>query len=66
VRGSHRAEDAAPAQTDAYTMQDQRSVVFVIPWLDERFLVVGTPTCRIRRSRRGALFDRADLSPRGL
>ena len=44
VRGSHivlRMPD--PPQTDAYTLQDQEErVVFVIPWLGERFLVVGT------------------------
>ena len=44
VRGSHIVlKMPAPAQTDAYTMQDQEErVVFVIPWLGERFLIVGT------------------------
>ena len=33
----------APAQTDAYTLQDEAErVVFVLPWLDRRFLIVGT------------------------
>jgi glycerol-3-phosphate dehydrogenase len=33
----------SPPQTDAYTLQDQEErVVFVIPWLDRRFLIVGT------------------------
>jgi glycerol-3-phosphate dehydrogenase len=44
VRGSHivlRMPD--PPQADAYTLQDQEErVVFVIPWLDRRFLVIGT------------------------
>ena len=44
VRGSHivlRMPD--PPQTDAYTLQDQEErVFFVIPWLDQRFLMVGT------------------------
>jgi glycerol-3-phosphate dehydrogenase len=44
VRGSHivlRMPD--PPQTDAYTLQDQEErVVFVIPWLSERFLIIGT------------------------
>jgi glycerol-3-phosphate dehydrogenase len=44
VRGSHIVlKMPAPVQTDAYTMQDQEErVVFVIPWLDESFLIVGT------------------------
>ncbi len=44
VRGSHIVlKMPALAQTDAYTMQDQEErVVFVIPWLDQRFLMVGT------------------------
>jgi glycerol-3-phosphate dehydrogenase len=44
VRGSHIVlKMPAPAQTDAYTMQDQEErVVFVIPWLGDRFLIVGT------------------------
>jgi glycerol-3-phosphate dehydrogenase len=33
----------APAEADAYTLQDQKDrVVFVLPWLDKRFLIVGT------------------------
>jgi glycerol-3-phosphate dehydrogenase len=44
VRGSHivlRMPD--PPQADAYTLQDQEErVVFVIPWLGGRFLIVGT------------------------
>jgi glycerol-3-phosphate dehydrogenase len=44
VRGSHivlKMPDRP--QTDAYTLQDpEERVVFVIPWLGERFLVVGT------------------------
>ena len=32
-----------PPQTDAYTLQDEEDrVVFVLPWLDGRFLIVGT------------------------
>ncbi len=44
VRGSHIVlKMPARPQTDAYTLQDQEErVVFVIPWLDRRFLVVGT------------------------
>ncbi|HZJ11997.1 MAG TPA: glycerol-3-phosphate dehydrogenase [Methyloceanibacter sp.] len=44
VRGSHIVlKMPAPAQTDAYTLQDQdERVVFVIPWLEGRFLIVGT------------------------
>jgi glycerol-3-phosphate dehydrogenase len=44
VRGSHIVlKMPDPPQTDAYTLQDQEErVVFVIPWLGERFLVVGT------------------------
>jgi glycerol-3-phosphate dehydrogenase len=44
VRGSHivlRMPD--PPQADAYTLQDpEERVLFVIPWLDGRFLMVGT------------------------
>jgi len=44
VRGSHIVlKMPDKPQTDAYTLQDQEErVVFVLPWLDERFLVVGT------------------------
>jgi glycerol-3-phosphate dehydrogenase len=44
VRGSHIVLNMPePPQADAYTLQDQEErVVFVIPWLDRRFLVVGT------------------------
>jgi glycerol-3-phosphate dehydrogenase len=44
VRGSHIVlKMPDKPQTDAYTLQDQEErVVFVIPWLGERFLVVGT------------------------
>jgi glycerol-3-phosphate dehydrogenase len=44
VRGSHIVlKMPAPPQTDAYTLQDQEErVVFVIPWLGQRFLMVGT------------------------
>jgi glycerol-3-phosphate dehydrogenase len=44
VRGSHIVlKMPARPQTDAYTLQDQEErVVFVIPWLGERFLIVGT------------------------
>jgi glycerol-3-phosphate dehydrogenase len=44
VRGSHIVLNMPdPPQTDAYTLQDQgERVVFVIPWLGERFLIVGT------------------------
>jgi glycerol-3-phosphate dehydrogenase len=44
VRGSHIVlKMPAPVQTDAYTLQDEEErVVFVIPWLDQRFLIVGT------------------------
>ena len=44
VRGSHIVLPMpAPAQTDAYTLQDEAErVVFVLPWLDRRFLIVGT------------------------
>jgi glycerol-3-phosphate dehydrogenase len=44
VRGSHIVlRMPAPPQADAYTLQDREErVVFVIPWLDQRFLIVGT------------------------
>jgi glycerol-3-phosphate dehydrogenase len=44
VRGSHIVlKMPAPPQTDAYTLQDEEErVIFVIPWLDQRFLIVGT------------------------
>jgi glycerol-3-phosphate dehydrogenase len=44
VRGSHIVlQMPARPQTDAYTLQDpEERVVFVIPWLGERFLIVGT------------------------
>ena len=44
VRGSHIVlKMPEPRQTDAYTLQDEEDrVVFVIPWLDRRFLMIGT------------------------
>ena len=44
VRGSHIVLPMpAPAQTDAYTLQDEEErVIFVIPWLEGRFLMIGT------------------------
>ena len=44
VRGSHIVLPMpSPAQSDAYTLQDEEErVIFVIPWLDRRFLMVGT------------------------
>jgi glycerol-3-phosphate dehydrogenase len=44
VRGSHIVlKMPDPPQADAYTLQDEEErVVFVIPWLNERFLIVGT------------------------
>lgn len=44
VRGSHIVlQMPDPRQADAYTLQDEEErVVFVIPWLDQRFLIVGT------------------------
>jgi glycerol-3-phosphate dehydrogenase len=44
VRGSHIVLPMPqPAQTDAYTLQDEEErVIFVIPWLEGRFLMVGT------------------------
>jgi glycerol-3-phosphate dehydrogenase len=44
VRGSHIViKMPQPPQEDAYTLQDEEErVVFAIPWLDNRFLMVGT------------------------
>jgi glycerol-3-phosphate dehydrogenase len=44
VRGSHIVLPMPdPPLTDAYTLQDEdERVIFVIPWLDSRFLIVGT------------------------
>ena len=44
VRGSHIVLPMPdPAQGDAYTLQDaDERVIFVLPWLDRRFLVIGT------------------------
>jgi len=44
VRGSHIVLPMPePADLDAYTLQDEgERIVFVIPWLDARFLIVGT------------------------
>lgn len=44
VRGSHIVlKMPTPVEADAYTLQDQEDrVVFVLPWLDKRFLIVGT------------------------
>lgn len=44
VRGSHIVLPMPePPQHDAYTLQDaEERVIFVIPWLDQRFLIVGT------------------------
>jgi glycerol-3-phosphate dehydrogenase len=44
VRGSHIVLNMPePPQADAYTLQDEEDrVVFVLPWLEGRFLVVGT------------------------
>ena len=44
VRGSHIVlKMPEPPQADAYTLQDEEErVVFVIPWLNRRFLIVGT------------------------
>ena len=44
VRGSHIVLPMpTPSQPDAYTLQDEEErVVFVLPWLDQRFLIVGT------------------------
>ena len=44
VRGSHIVlKMPEPRQADAYTLQDvEDRVIFVLPWLDQRFLIVGT------------------------
>jgi glycerol-3-phosphate dehydrogenase len=44
VRGSHIVLPMpAPAEVNAYTLQNPDGrVIFVLPWLDERFLIVGT------------------------
>ena len=44
VRGSHIVlRMPEPREADAYTLQDAEDrVIFVIPWLDERFLIIGT------------------------
>ncbi|MGH6736079.1 MAG: glycerol-3-phosphate dehydrogenase [Methyloceanibacter sp.] len=44
VRGSHIVLPMPdPPEADAYTLQDEdERIVFVIPWLDGRFLIVGT------------------------
>lgn len=44
VRGSHIVlRMPEPVETDAYTLQDEgERVVFALPWLDARFLIVGT------------------------
>ena len=44
VRGSHIVlRMPEPVEADAYTLQDQEDrVIFVLPWLDGRFLIVGT------------------------
>ena len=44
VRGSHIVLTMPdPAEADAYTLQDTEDrVIFVLPWLDRRFLIVGT------------------------
>jgi glycerol-3-phosphate dehydrogenase len=44
IRGSHIVlRMPEPPQTDAYTLQDTEDrVIFVLPWLDGRFLIVGT------------------------
>jgi glycerol-3-phosphate dehydrogenase len=44
VRGSHIViKMPEPPQADAYTLQDEEErVVFAIPWLGNRFLIVGT------------------------
>ncbi len=48
VRGSHIVlKMPAPPHEDAYTLQDEEErVVFVIPWLNERFLIIGTTEVR--------------------
>jgi glycerol-3-phosphate dehydrogenase len=44
VRGSHIVLPMPePADADAYTLQDEgERIVFALPWLDRRFLIVGT------------------------
>ena len=44
MRGSHIVlKMPEPVQADAYTLQDTEDrVIFVLPWLDRRFLIVGT------------------------
>ena len=44
VRGSHIVLNMPePIQEDAYTLQDTEDrVIFVLPWLDRRFLIIGT------------------------
>ena len=44
VRGSHIVvRMPEPAEQDAYTLQDREDrVIFVLPWLERRFLIVGT------------------------
>ena len=44
IRGSHIVlRMPEPVEADAYTLQDQEDrVIFVLPWLDRRFLIVGT------------------------
>ena len=44
VRGSHIVlKMPEPPLEDAYTLQDREDrVIFVLPWLDRRFLIVGT------------------------
>jgi len=44
VRGSHIVlRMPEPSDRDAYTLQDPEDrVIFVMPWLDERFLLIGT------------------------
>ena len=70
MRGSHIVLAMPdPPQTDAYTLQDEDDrVVFVMPWLGERFLIVGTTDVPHQGDRRrGTLLRRrGDLSARGL
>jgi glycerol-3-phosphate dehydrogenase len=44
VRGSHIVlKMPEPREADAYTLQDTEDrVIFALPWLDQRFLIVGT------------------------
>jgi glycerol-3-phosphate dehydrogenase len=44
IRGSHIVlRMPEPVEADAYTLQDKEDrVIFVMPWLDRRFLMVGT------------------------